>query len=145
MNIKEAKNHLRSFMRDHYSDERLAWLLAHALSGRLAFNSCCCFIGVATARHALKGELTLADLVGVQTGQNTDVGTIAPHYDAARSLPGSSDAERAYRDLAVSDFRRQRMIIPMIRSEQRRRERARLAADQLDAFIAQKRQELVTA
>ena len=39
MNIKKAKTHLRSFMREHYTDERLAWLLAHARAGKLAWCS----------------------------------------------------------------------------------------------------------
>lgn len=128
MNIKEAKPYLRAFMRANYSDERLAWLLAHARSGKLAYNSCCCFIGVATADHALRDLLS--------TG-------LGAHLAYARELPGSACAELAYahlsgcEDIATADAERQRIIIPMILAEMRRRERSRAAADKLDAILAE--------
>jgi hypothetical protein len=138
MRIKEAKTHLRSFMRNHYSDERLAWLLAHARAGKLAYDSCCCFVGIVTATHALKQHVNI-DLCGVQQD----------HYQQAQFLPGAHLAERAYFHLGSGegDPCRRRIIIPMIRAEQRRRERARRAVDQLDAFLIEKgtMKELTTA
>ncbi|MCI0526562.1 MAG: hypothetical protein L0Y56_03795, partial [Nitrospira sp.] len=53
--IKHLKAPLRAYMQQHYSDEKLAALLAHARDGKLAYHSCCCFIGIATADHALRG------------------------------------------------------------------------------------------
>jgi hypothetical protein len=44
--LRQWKQALRAFMQQHYTDERLAMLLAHAESGKLSFTSCCCFIGV---------------------------------------------------------------------------------------------------
>jgi hypothetical protein len=97
-------------MRTNYSDERLAWLLAHARSGRLAFVSCCCFIGIATADHALKGE----------TGH---LYYLERHYRDAKWLPGATVAESAYALLAEDDAQRIRRLIPMIKAEMRRRDR----------------------
>ncbi len=59
MTFKETKQIIRDFMKTNYSDERLAMLLAHAQSGKLAFNSCCCFVGVSTAQHALTSRWLL--------------------------------------------------------------------------------------
>ena len=35
--LKEAKQTIRQFLQEHYSNEKLCALLAHAQSGRLAF------------------------------------------------------------------------------------------------------------
>lgn len=56
MILKEAKGHIRAFMRNHYTDERLAMLLAHARDGKLAYVTCCCFVGIPTADHALRTD-----------------------------------------------------------------------------------------
>ena len=117
-NQRENKKHIREFLRNHYTDERLTWLLEHARSGRLSFFSCCCFIGVATADHAL-----------LSRGFND-----SDHYALAERLDGADDAERAYRDLfdvghycGVSpdtrDEIRRRVVIPIIKAEIRRRDR----------------------
>jgi hypothetical protein len=121
---KEAKIHLRSFMREHYTDERLAWLLAHARAGKLSFSSCCCFIGIVTAAHALR---TAGDY-------------IHGHVDCARELSGARRAETAFYMIGQQqDENRRRIIIPIILAEQRRRERQRAAVDALDQFLAEKR------
>jgi predicted protein tyrosine phosphatase len=113
--LSEGKEILRTFMREHYTDERLAMLLEHAQSGRLRFLSCCCFIGVATADH----------------------------YIAARRLSGADDAERAYGHLATTiydperDAQRCLRLIPIIRAEMRRRDRlARKAENLAEVAIA---------
>jgi hypothetical protein len=106
---------IRAFLRDHYSDERLAMLLAHAEGGKLAFYSCCCFIGVATANHDLCGKA------------NRKVGDplLVTHYMEASTLPGSAEAEEEYYELDPSDTIRRRLIIPIIREEMARREKVR--------------------
>lgn len=120
--FKRWKKSIRQFLRTAYSDERLAWLLAHARSGRLAYQSCCCLIGVATADHALRGK--------------TDV--TAPgalHYRLAKIFVGAREAEMAFWELGYAgssrladsnDELRRRRVIPMIKAEMRHRERSRL-------------------
>lgn len=118
---QERKRHIRAFMQAHYSDERLAQLLAHAQDGKLAYASCCCFAGAATADHALKGKQE----------EYTQ-----PHYwRAMMQLAGAAAAGVAYAELCgvvrytnpdSADEVRRRILIPMIRAEIRRRERAKL-------------------
>jgi hypothetical protein len=95
-------------------DSWLAALLAHAQDGRLGFNTCCCLVGSRTAPHALRdaaeeGEFFIGD---------------AAHLLSARLLPGAVAAEEAFFALCF-DGRRRRVLIPMIKAELRRRERAR--------------------
>ena len=115
--LRRGKHAIRQFLRTGYSDERLAWLLAHARSGKLAYQSCCCLIGVVTADHPLRGK--------------TDVNEAsARHYQLARKFVGAREAEQAYWELgyvggsrftASSDEIRRRRLIPMILYEMRRR------------------------
>ncbi len=127
---RERKNHIRSFMRAHYTDERLAWLLSHARAGILDYLSCCCFIGIPTADHALRGK-----------------GVSGLHYDRALSLPGAAEAEESFLKIYHSarlyfpqgrerDDARIRILIPMVKAEMRRRERerAQLAAIEPQSF-----------
>lgn len=116
--IQKAKKTVRAFMQAHYTDKRLAQLLCHARDGKLAYYSCCCFIGIPTANHALKQKTTH---VGV------------PHYEEAKRLNGAGAAEVAFCELMLagnSDFKkpedevRRRVLIPMIRAEMKRREKA---------------------
>ena len=95
MNIsthKLRKLEIREFMRKHYTDERLAMLLAHARDGKLNFSSCCCFIGIATADHALRSE----DLNGLSS----------KHLKLARELKGAEKAEIAFLELGLDRFRK---------------------------------------
>jgi hypothetical protein len=80
---------IKNFMQDHYTDERLAELLAHAQDGKLAFMSCCCFIGIPIADHALQGDSAMDWCLIV----------LSVHYQRARALPGALDAEYEYRKL----------------------------------------------
>jgi hypothetical protein len=126
--MRENKQAIRRFMREHYTDERLAMLLAHAQSGRLAFRSCCCFIAIPTADHTLQGACYFNE----------------PHYRAARTLDPSTPtsvwgvAEQAYHDIvndSHDDAKRRRILIPMIRAEMHRRER--IAASVSAEFAAE--------
>lgn len=132
--LKECKQIIRGFMREHYSDERLAMLLAHAQSGRLAYHSCCCFIGVVTADHALRSQVSSAanaNYLGLAR---------ANHLGLARTtLRGAFEAEAAFLNLSVNfyggDPQRIRRLIPIIKAEIRRRDRERQAiAATADAY-----------
>jgi hypothetical protein len=116
--LREYKRAVRQFLGTAYTDERLAWLLAHARSEKLAYRSCCCLVGVATAPHPLQGEARMFD-------------SIHPHYLLAKGLAGAQEAERAYCALGyIGNARlsspreglRRRRLIPLIRAEMRRRE-----------------------
>ena len=116
--LKRNKQIIRNFMREHYTDERLAMLLAHAQSGRLSILSCCCFLGIPTANHALQGATDWEDT----------------HYEEAVMRFGRK-AEMAFNDLYVGaspeDLKwnigevRNRRLIPIIKAEIRRRDRER--------------------
>lgn len=114
---------LRAFLQAHYSDEKLAALLAHAEDGKLVYESCCCFVGIATADHALhvKNEFYFTE----------------EHYSQALALPGGASADLAYcllvKEMNIffninkkerNKYRRQQ-IIPLIREEMARREALR--------------------
>lgn len=122
--LKENKRIIRAFMREHYTDERLAMLLAHARDGKLAYFSCCCFVGIPTADHALRGR--------------TIWGT-EEHYVAAKALPGATFAEFAYAALSnafgedEANPQRVRRLIPIVKAEMRRRSRM-LKSERLDEF-----------
>lgn len=106
-NQQQRKQVIRRFMRDHYTDERLAQLLAHAQDGKLRYESCCCFIGIPTADHAL---------LSVMLGDHSKT--------ARETLSGAVEAEDAFLYLDIKpdgNEKRRRILIPMIRAEQRRR------------------------
>jgi len=116
--LKESKRAIRNFLRTAYTDERLAWLLAHARSGRLVYNSCCCLVGVVTADHSLQGKVPVKELA-------------SSHYALAKTFVGASSAERAYQDLGYigktrvpsADEVRRRRLVPLVKAEIWRRER----------------------
>lgn len=116
MKFKEAKVYIRQFMREHYSDERLSWLLAHAQSGRLSYNSCCCFIGIPNAPSA-----ALATGIGGESHSSQ-------HYNDVHGRPGYWEAERGFIHLGSGDRAKRRILIPMIRAEMKRREKLRVAS-----------------
>jgi hypothetical protein len=110
--MRTDKHTCREFLRNHYSDEKLAMLLAHAQSGRLEWMSCCCFVGASNAVHPLG---------------NTRLPHGAPLY---MHLPNGEFVSAAFRRLANFNLReqdtdatRRRIIIPIIRAEMRRRDK----------------------
>lgn len=116
--MQELKKPIREFMQKHYTDERLAQLLAHAQDGKLSYWSCCCFIGVATADHALMdGDVHHWD---------------QSHYSVATELSGARKAELNYCLIGshligpmvtgARDAYRIKILIPMIRAEMKRRD-----------------------
>lgn len=118
--LRRGKQAIRQFLRTAYSDERLVWLLAHARSNKLAYQSCCCLIGVATANHRLQGKSDVNE-------------SFASHYHMARKFAGAREAEQAYwefgyvggsRSASSNDEIRRRRLIPLILHEMRRRRRA---------------------
>jgi hypothetical protein len=108
---QNRKQILRKFMADHYSDERLAMLLAHAQEGKLNFHSCCCFIGIPNADHAL------------QSGFSYELGF--KHYIKSWDLNGARQAEHDFCGLGNTEQARRRILIPMVCAEIKRRDRAR--------------------
>jgi len=116
---------IKQYMREYYDDEHLAMLLAHAEDGKLTYHSCCCFIGVSTADHALKESCSVD----------------APHYYAAKGMkkslwhkiPALKDplrynvavqAEQEFVYCGIGSDRdavRRSILIPLIREEMARR------------------------
>lgn len=111
--------YMTRFMQANYTDERLAWLLAHAESGKLRYNTCCCFIGIATADHQLKSS-------GVYR-----------HLDEARRLPFAIEAEREFLNLAMNDRGRRYRVIPLVKVEIERRDRVAAKKIGVPAFACQ--------
>lgn len=117
--LRNIKTTLRNYLK-RYPADRLAALLAHAQEGKLSFLSCCCFIGVETADHALEGK-------------HPGFVAVRPHLHRAREIPGAREAEAAYCTLGAigpgaagdwtNDGYRRKIIIPMVRAEFRRRDR----------------------
>ena len=132
--LKKAKQTIRAFLAAHYSDERLAWLLAHARARALSYHSCCCLIGVATADHALRPHL--------QTDAIHPCNPESSHLFAARTLSFAAVAEDGFEALGYvatvdapggeawkrQDEIRRRRVVPIILAEIRRRERVRAAS-----------------
>lgn len=104
---------LTDFMQRHYTDERLVHLLAWAEDGGLSFQTCCCFVGVATADHALRTSVEWLNSWG---------GT--EHLMRATELSGANEAEDAFMRLGETNAERREKIIPLIRAEIARRETA---------------------
>ena len=119
--LKIARQDIRAFLA-HFTDERLAALLAHAQDSKLAFYSCCCLVGAATADHALQGR---KNSWGERENRE-------PHYVRALDLPGSDEAEWAFGygllagarvwSEASRDALRRRRLIPILKAELRRRQ-----------------------
>lgn len=117
------KGHIRAFMQAHYTDERLAQLLCHAKDGKLAYNSCCCFIGIPTANHPLQPayKQQLEDVGGFVCG------TIHSRWSRLH-LMGAAMAEKAFQNIGFGDESMRRILIPMVRAEMKRRELLRQPA-----------------
>jgi len=126
--FKQYKQDMRAYLRTAYTDERLAMLLAHAQSGQLSYTSCCCFIGVATANHALRGRgLNHPDI---------------QHFHDAYAHPKAGAAMVGFAGIGYrgaffdNDETRRRIVIPMIRAEMKRREMAKVAVEQKEELVA---------
>lgn len=110
--LRATKTILRNFLQRRYTDERLTMLLDHARAGRLRYNSCCCFVGVVTARHRLQSA-----------------GIAGDHGVYFCEIPLGQETSDAYFDLGYrspyhyTEKTRIRRIIPMILAEIRRRSR----------------------
>ncbi len=110
---------IKKFMQDHYTDERLAALLAHAQDGKLCYASCCCFIGVVTANHPLKSDIQ-----------------DSYHYQVSRKLRGAFVAEAEFCSLGKDNAGRRAALIPLIVEEMERREKLRGATQTTSELIA---------
>jgi hypothetical protein len=117
--LKQCKRAIRIFLRTAYTNERLAWLLVHARSGKLAYQSCCCLVGLPTADHALAGKMSSKQI------------SKSRHYWIAKAFLGAAEAEWAFYRLGLirragldsSDELRRRRLIPMVLAEIWRRAR----------------------
>lgn len=107
---------ISGFLRTAYTDERLAMLLAHAESERLAFFSCCCFAGVPTAKHALQGQMLAPNAInhGYAKGHKADTESL--QWAAMSS---------AFCALGDDDIERRAKLIPLIHAEMQRRKSLR--------------------
>ena len=114
----EVEN-IRKFLAANYSDEKLAALLAHAESGRLGWNSCCCVVGIATATHPLQTATAFGEMRASSTGDW--------HLEEARRLPYAVEAENEFLHIAWSDAGRRERLLPLIHEEMERRERSEIA------------------
>jgi hypothetical protein len=118
--LKEDYRVVRAFL-PHYDDQHLAAFLDHLRAGKFAYNSCCCFIGAATADHALIGKADYVSEIGLE-----------PHYRKAKDrLSGAWEAERAVwmwgdgHDVSAvaADALRTRRLTAIVKAEIRRRMR----------------------
>ncbi len=116
MTLRECKQAIRAFIRQHWSEERLVSVYAFNRDGRMnEMNTCSCLIGC-----------TLPACL--HTGHECD----ERHYLDAKALPGAVNAELAYMMLAWKSLRRfpdyseqpliqQRRLSAILRGELRRR------------------------
>ncbi len=121
MTLRECKQAIRSFVRQHWDDQRLHDVYAFNRDGKMDDFSCCaCLIGC-----------TLAKSLHVES---CSMG----HYTEAHELPGSTEAEQGYMGLAwvctdvsrwsdseYGDALQQRRLSAILRGELRRRDRVR--------------------
>ncbi len=121
MTLRECKQAIRSFIRQHWDDQRLASVYAFNRDGKMDDFSCCaCLIGC-----------TLAKSLHVESCSKG-------HYIEAHELPGSTEAEQGYMGLAwvctdvsrwsdseYGDALQQRRLSAILRGELRRRDRVR--------------------
>lgn len=105
-----------------YDDAHLAMLLAHAEDGKLAFNSCCCLLGVSNAVHALRGSRSYGPQVELDEQVNH-------HLKIRLSSHLAEEAEYEFSHLGVfansdqeADAQRRERLIPLIRAEIARRD-----------------------
>ena len=113
---------IEEYLRVAYDDEHLAMLQAHAESGKLAYYSCCCLIGIPTVDHTLRGEA-----IGPRE--------IGGHYPRPGfKTPLEAEAETQFKRLG-GDHKRRTRLLSLIYAEQRRREIDRLDRAAYEAYI----------
>lgn len=105
---------ISEFLETAYSDAQLAALLCHVQDGKFSYMSCCCFIGITTADHALRGEM------------GSVTASMMPHYDKACDTPNADKAENAFIEIGGAD--NPSLIIPFVLAEMERRERLKIPA-----------------
>jgi hypothetical protein len=115
--LRGYKQDIRAFLRVAYTDEQLCALLAHAQSGRLVYFSCCCLIGIPTAKHPLKGK---TEYYGYPDHSEVFRGNDEGIASLAFSRLGSDESGYIF-----SDELRRRRIIPIVRAEIHRRDKLR--------------------
>lgn len=102
---------IEQFLQKHYSDERLAALLAHCQDGKFGYISCCCLTGIPTADHALRG---------VDADDDTSYYKV-PHYIASQHWEDAERADWQVCSLGDSDAERRAALIPLVLAEMDRR------------------------
>lgn len=121
---------LSDYMQRYYGDCALAALLCHAEDGRLAFMSCCCFIGVPLA-VASGAALHGASCGRLHRDFERDYATVA--RDSNADADSAEDAF-CFFFLAESDAERRAKLIPLIKQEFQRRESLRNLTGELREF-----------
>jgi hypothetical protein len=104
---------IKQFLREAYTDEKLAALKAHTEDGKLSYKSCCCFIGCATRNGALYTE----NQYGLSINNHD-----SEHYFEAVKLSCGVIAELEYCHLGDSDAERREHLLPLINEEIARRD-----------------------
>jgi hypothetical protein len=123
--LMDAAN-IVTFLQTTYTDETLAALLAHAQAEpgedpdrKLSFFSCCCFIGVPNAPHALRGYMP-------EFAQGRVLPAGSTHHQSVRlSSELAADAEEEFFFLGNTDAERRERLVPLIEAEIARREQGR--------------------
>jgi hypothetical protein len=114
------------FLQTTYTDETLAALLAHTKTEpgedparKLSFFSCCCFIGIPNAPHALRGYVP-------EFAQGRVLPAGSTHHQSVRlSSELAADAEEEFFFLGSTDAERRERMVPLIEAEIVRREQVR--------------------
>lgn len=117
---------IEKFLQTAYTDEKLAALLAHAQDGKLAYQSCCCLIGVPSATHALQGTLMMAE----------QPENFCAHYALKHFSTLEKQAETEFLRIGIDDAARRKALIPLIYAEMERRRIDRLP----DISLAEQRE-----
>ncbi len=122
--LRRDKQHIREYIREHFSDEKLAQVYAFNRDGKMEFyNRCACLLGVTLS--AQLHEQPCADEMRLREGKG--------HYLNAKRLGGACRAEMSYGTLATDYAReswgyhlvslRQCRLSAILRAELRRRDR----------------------
>lgn len=121
---------IRKWLKTQFPDDKLAMLRAFVEDHKLTYHSCCCLVGIVTAKHAwrVQNECTFGEDY---------------HLDHARMIPGAIEAENEYYDMGVTqvwlgrsneaaDRQRRKRLLPLILEEQHRRALAQLGEEPIE-------------